>query len=140
MIANQTRARTQQQGRRAEEQKAEGADMAKTPLVYDPEKYTYRVIWSDEDHEHVGLCTEFPSLSHLADTPGKALKGIVALVIAVLEDMSKSKETPPMPLSLQQFKGNIAVRVPPERHRELVMEAADAGVSLNRLISDKLAR
>jgi hypothetical protein len=70
---------------------------------------------------------------------GTAQPGIIALVGDVLDDMTKSKETPPAPLSLQQFKGNIAVRVPPERHRELVMEAAEAGVSLNRLISDKLA-
>ncbi|PJA42533.1 MAG: toxin-antitoxin system HicB family antitoxin, partial [Lysobacterales bacterium CG_4_9_14_3_um_filter_62_6] len=27
--------------------------------------YTYRVIWSDEDVEFVGLCAEFPSLSWL---------------------------------------------------------------------------
>jgi len=108
--------------------------------LYNPEKYTYRVIWSDEDQEHVGLCTEFPSLSHLAPTVPEAINGIIALVGNVLEEMTKSKETPPAPLSLQQFKGNIAVRVPPERHRELVMEAAEAGISLNRLISDKLAR
>lgn len=25
--------------------------------------YTYRVTWSQEDGEHVGLCAEFPSLS-----------------------------------------------------------------------------
>lgn len=108
--------------------------------LYNPDKYTYRVVWSDKDQEHVGLCTEFPSLSHLAPTVREAIDGIVALVEDVLRDMVKSKETVPVPLSLQQFKGNIAVRVPPERHRELVMEAAEAGVSLNRLISDKLAR
>jgi hypothetical protein len=108
--------------------------------LYNPEKYTYRVIWSDEDQEHVGLCTEFPSLSHLAPTAPEALNGIVALVGCVLEDMTKAKELPPAPLSLQQFKGSIAVRVPPRRHRELMMEAAEAGISLNRLISDKLAR
>jgi hypothetical protein len=28
-----------------------------------PEQYSYRVIWSAEDNEFVGLCTEFPSLS-----------------------------------------------------------------------------
>ena len=108
--------------------------------LYNPEKYTYLVIWSNEDQEHVGLCTEFPSLSHLAPTVPDAINGIIALVGNVLEEMVKSREMPPAPLSLQQFKGNIAVRVPPERHRELVMEAAEAGVSLNRLISDKLAR
>src|SRR5450830_1095471 len=38
--------------------------------------YTYRVTWSPEDGEHVGLCAEFPSLSWLAKTPEAALKGI----------------------------------------------------------------
>ena len=108
--------------------------------LYKPDKYTYRVIWSEEDQEHVGLCAEFPSLSHLAETGPAALAGIMKLVGTVLSDMVRSKEEIPEPLSLRQFKGNIAVRVPPERHRELAMEAAEQGVSLNRLISDKLAR
>ena len=30
--------------------------------------YTYRVTWSVEDNEYVGLCAEFPSLSWLAGT------------------------------------------------------------------------
>ncbi len=29
----------------------------------DKDRYTYRVTWSDEDGEYVGLCAEFPSLS-----------------------------------------------------------------------------
>ena len=103
-----------------------------------PEKYTYRVMWSEEDEEHVGLCAEFPSLSWLAETHGEALNGIVELVAGVLKDMARSKEPIPEPLSLRRFKGNIALRVPPEQHRELAMEAAEQGVSLNRLISKKL--
>jgi predicted HicB family RNase H-like nuclease len=31
------------------------------------------------------------------------------------------------------------VRVPPELHRRLALEAAESGVSLNRLASDKLS-
>lgn len=30
---------------------------------------TYRVTWSAEEGEHVGLCAEFPSLSWLAVSP-----------------------------------------------------------------------
>ena len=104
------------------------------------EKYTYRVIWSEEDQEHVGLCAEFPSLSHIAPSVPVALNGIVALVADVVDDMIQSNETPPQPLSLQDFKGKIAVRVPPQLHRDLATEAAEQGVSLNRLISQKLAR
>lgn len=107
---------------------------------FNPEKYTYRVIWSEEDQEHVGLVAEFPSLSWLAPTAGEALNGIMKLVAEVLADMAKSKETPPTPLSLQRFSGKLLVRVPPEQHRELAMEAAEQGVSMNRLISKKLAR
>ncbi len=103
-----------------------------------PEKYTYRVMWSEEDGEHVGLCAEFPSLSWLAPSQAEALNGITKLVAGVLKDMKETKEKPPEPLSLRQFKGSIALRVPPEHHRELAMEAAEQGVSLNRLISKKL--
>jgi predicted HicB family RNase H-like nuclease len=104
------------------------------------EKYTYRVIWSEEDQEHVGLVAEFPSLSWLASSQGEALNGVTKLVAEVLADMAKAKETPPEPLSLKKYNGNIAVRVPPEQHRELAMEAAEQGVSMNRLISRKLSR
>jgi len=104
----------------------------------DPEKYTYRVMWSEEDPEYIGLCTEFPSLSRLAASQGDALSGITKLVADVLADMIKREEAVPEPLSLREFKGKIALRVPPEQHRELAMEAAEQGVSLNRLISKKL--
>ncbi|MEO6775216.1 MAG: toxin-antitoxin system HicB family antitoxin [Kofleriaceae bacterium] len=104
------------------------------------EKYTYRVIWSEQDQEHVGLVAEFPSLSWLAPTTVEALNGITKLVAEILADMVKSREQPPEPLSLKKFNGSIALRVPPAQHRELAMEAAEQGVSMNRLISQKLGR
>ena len=44
-------------------------------------EYTYKVIWSEEDGEYVGLCAEFPSLSWLADTQKAALQGIRDVVV-----------------------------------------------------------
>ena len=102
------------------------------------EKYTYRVIWSEEDQEHVGLVAEFPSLSWLAKSQGEALHGITKLVASTIADMVTHKEIPPEPLSLQNFSGKILVRVPPALHRDLAMEAEEQGVSMNRLISQKL--
>jgi predicted HicB family RNase H-like nuclease len=107
-------------------------------MATDPEKYTYRVMWSEDDEEYVGLCAEFPSLSWLSRTQGEALRGITRLVGDVVKDMARSKEPIPEPLSLRRFKGKLALRIPPEQHRELAMEAAEQGVSLNRLISKKL--
>ena len=42
--------------------------------------YTYRVTWSEEDGEYVGLCVEFPSLSWLSPTPEEAFSGIRRVV------------------------------------------------------------
>jgi hypothetical protein len=42
--------------------------------------YTYRVTWSEEDQEFVGLCAEYPSMSWLAQKPETALRGIRKIV------------------------------------------------------------
>ena len=103
------------------------------------DRYTYRVTWSEEDQEHVGLCVEFPSLSWLEVTPEKALKGISNLVHECISDMTSNGEEIPQPISLKKFSGKFMVRVPPEIHRHLSIQAAESGVSLNRLVSSKLS-
>ena len=101
--------------------------------------YTYRVTWSPEDGEHVGLCAEFPSLSWLAKTPQAALKGIQKVVGDVTADMLASGEPVPTALAEKNYSGEFRVRIPPMVHRQLAMLAAEQGVSLNRLASAKLA-
>ena len=101
--------------------------------------YTYRVTWSPEDGECVGLCAEFPSLSWLAATAEEAFSGIRRVVREVIEDMHANAETPPAPLADRAYSGRFLVRVPPEIHRALVLRAAEEGVSLNRLVSARLA-
>lgn len=101
--------------------------------------YTYRVTWSEEDGEFVGLCAEFPGLSWLAGTLEGALKGIARVVDDVVTDMRKNAEDVPQPLSARHYSGKFQVRIPPQRHRLLAMQAAEAGISLNRLVNDRLA-
>lgn len=103
------------------------------------DKYTYRVTWSEDDAEYVGLCAEFTSLSWLAQTPEAALKGIRKLVDEVISDMLSNDESVPEPIATKHFSGKFMVRVPPDVHRELAIQAAEAGVSLNRLASAKLS-
>lgn len=103
------------------------------------DRYTYRVTWSEEDQEYVGLCAEFPSLSWLGNTPEKALEGIRALVSRAVADMKRTGESVPDALSSRSYSGKFLVRVPPEVHRKLTIQAAESGVSLNRLVSSKLA-
>ncbi|MFM7533271.1 MAG: type II toxin-antitoxin system HicB family antitoxin [Rubrivivax sp.] len=100
--------------------------------------YTYRVTWSAEDNEHVGLCAEFPSLSWLAATPERALSGIRQVVADSVAEMKTSGEPVPEALADRKFSGRFMVRIPSSVHRALATEAAEQGLSINRLVSAKL--
>ncbi len=108
-------------------------------MVREIDKYIYRVMWSEEDGEFIGLCAEFPSLSWLAPTSEEALKGIRSVVEECVRDMVQNNEDIPVPISTRRYSGKFMVRVPPEVHRHLAVEAAESRVSLNRLVSVKLA-
>jgi len=104
-----------------------------------PDKYTYRVTWSDEDGEYVGQCAEFPSLSWLAPTPEAALGGIRETVAQVIQDMQATGEPIPEPLALKSYSGKFVVRTTPATHRLLAIQAAESQVSFNRLVNAKLS-
>ena len=103
------------------------------------DRFTYRVTWSEEDEEYVGLCAEFPSLSWLEKSPEKSLSGIRKLVKDTVADLKKAKEAIPDPISARSYSGKFMVRIPPEVHRMLAIKAAESGVSINRLVSSKLS-
>lgn len=107
-------------------------------MMVNYEHYTYRVTWSEEDGEYVGLCAEFPSLSYLDKKRATALEGIVDVVRQVVADMAENGEAVPEPLAEKTYSGKFQVRIPPHQHRMLAIQAAEEGVSLNRYISAKL--
>ncbi len=107
--------------------------------MIDHKHYTYRVTWSEEDGEHVALCAEFPSLSYLAETPAQALHSMLDIVKEVIIDMAENGEDVPQPFSDKAYSGKFQVRIPPEQHRNLAIQAAEMGISLNRHVSSKLA-
>ena len=109
-------------------------------MISEADKYTYRVTWSEEDEEFVGLCAEFPGLSWLAKSPDEAMKGIRSIINDCVQDMAKNGEEIPKPIATRQYSGKFLVRIPPEVHRQLATQAAEADVSLNRIASAKLAK
>jgi hypothetical protein len=66
-------------------------------LVCEATIFAYRVIWSDEDGEYVGLCAEFPSLTWLDSHQEGALAGIMKLVRETVAEMTSNGETAPIP-------------------------------------------
>ncbi|WP_062522741.1 type II toxin-antitoxin system HicB family antitoxin [Demequina silvatica] len=101
--------------------------------------FTYRVTWSPEDAEYVGTVAEFPSLSWLDADERAAFDGIRGLAAQVVQDLREAGEEVPEALADRSYSGKFQVRTTPARHRELAIAAAEAGVSMNRLVNDRLA-
>ena len=73
-------------------------------MTKETDRYTYRVMWSEEDGEYVGLCAEFGLLSHLDDTPEKAFSGIRDLVAFCVDDLRKEGAPVPEPFSHSELQ------------------------------------
>ena len=67
------------------------------------------------------------------------LSGIRKEVADVVEEMAESGESVPEALSEKKYTGRFKVRTPAIVHRTLATEAAAQGISINRLVSAKLA-
>ena len=87
----------------------------------------------------MGLCAEFPSLSWLTNSQTGALGGIRKVVAEVISDMKANDEPVPQPIATKHYSGEFTVRIPPDVHRELAIRAAEDKISVNRLVSAKLA-
>ena len=108
--------------------------------MIEQDRYTYRVTWSEEDEEYLGLCAEFPSVSWLADTPEETLHGIRQVIADIVMDLKANNEIIPKPISTKKYSGKFLLRIPPETHRQLAIEAAESGISLNRLVSSRVSQ
>ena len=67
------------------------------------------------------------------------LYSIRKVAAEVVDDLQANSEPVPEPLAIKSYTGKFLVRVPPDVHRNLAIEAAEAKVSLNRLVSAKLS-
>jgi len=106
---------------------------------HDTRDYLYSVVWSEEDKAFIGRVHEFPSLAAHGSTQAKALDEIRAVVKHAFDDLVESGEEVPEPFNKRSYSGKLNVRLPKYLHRQLAIEAAEEGVSLNQLISTKLA-
>lgn len=101
--------------------------------------YAYRIRWDGESERFVASCAEMPDVTFTSGSQLEAFVGIRNAVEAEVSRLAKSGEEAPEPLTERRYSGRILVRIPPELHRRLTIEAAEQHVSLNRLISNRLA-
>ncbi|MFG1801689.1 type II toxin-antitoxin system HicB family antitoxin [Micromonospora carbonacea] len=100
--------------------------------------YTYRVTWSADDREFLATCAEFPSLSWLASSQVGALQGLQDLLREVIADLAEQGEQVPQPIADRSYSGKFNLRVGESLHRELAIQAAEDGMSLNQYVIRKL--
>lgn len=92
----------------------------------------------DEDNEYLACFSEMPNVSAAGATPEEALRELERAWELMKEDYIVSGEEVPVAPSRKQYSGTFNVRVDKRLHRNLAMEAARSGISLNALIAKKL--
>lgn len=97
-------------------------------------------VFLDDDGEYLAHFAEMPHVSAFADTPEEALRELRIAWEGVKESYQKHGEPIPVAPARKEYSGQFNVRIDRRLHRALAMEAAKAGVSLNAIVSQKLAK
>ena len=97
-------------------------------------------VFLDEEGEYMAHFAEMPNVSAFAETPAKALKELSIAWRLMKESFTEHGEPVPVAPSRKTYSGQFNVRVDRRLHRSLAVEAAQAGLSLNALVAQKLAQ
>jgi predicted HicB family RNase H-like nuclease len=100
--------------------------------------YTYRLAWSVKGAEFVATVVEFPSLSWIAETREGALDGLTSMIEKVLQDMLTEGEEIPAPWDERTFSGKFNLRLGPDLHKKVALEAAERHESMNTYVLKQL--
>lgn len=97
-------------------------------------------MFLDEDGEYMAHFVELPNVSAFGESPEKAIAELATAWEGVKESYRKHGEPVPLAPAKKKYSGQFNVRIDKRLHRILAIEAAKAGISLNAIISQKLAK
>jgi predicted RNase H-like HicB family nuclease len=83
------------------------------------DKFTYCVVWSQDDNAHIAYCLEFPSIAAHGDTASKALIEIEKAVKASIKWMQEDGEYIPQPLKITKSEGQVTFQIPEVNYEEM---------------------
>jgi predicted RNase H-like HicB family nuclease len=99
-----------------------------------------RVLERDDDGHYSASILEFPGCYADGATADEAMSQLDLTLTSFIEVMLEEGKPIPEPISSQEFTGRVTLRIPAPLHREASLLAAGMGVSLNRFLSDAVAR
>ncbi len=96
-------------------------------------KYPINIFWSEEDGCYVATIPDFPNLSAFGETQEEAVADAKQVLQMAIESLERDGISPPQPKSfkIQQYSGQVRLRMPKSLHNELASIAENEGVSLN---------
>lgn len=97
-------------------------------------------VFLDDDGDYLAHFVEMPEVSAFGESPEQALHELKSAWEGVKESYRKHGEPVPLAPSRKAYSGQFNVRIDRRLHRALAIEAAKAGVSLNAIVSQKLAK
>lgn len=101
--------------------------------------FTLTLLFDDEG-DWLAHFAELPNISAFADTPGEAVEELKQVWEAVKESYLSRHEALPVAPANKEYMGRFSLRIDKRVHRALALEAAQAGISLNVLVAQKLAK
>ncbi len=102
------------------------------------EKYLKVVEWSDEDNCYIGTAPGLFVGGVHGKNEEKVFKDLCNVIDDVIKTMDKTGMTLPKPTINRKFSGKIALRIPPDLHKRVFINAIKNGESVNKLIQHKL--
>lgn len=96
-------------------------------------------LFRDEDGDWLAHFEELPNVSAFGDSPEQALHELKEAWEGIKESYLSRNEPFPIAPSKKEYSGQFNVRIDRRVHRSLAIEAAQAGVSLNALVAQKLS-
>lgn len=97
-------------------------------------------VFVDDDGDYLAHFVELPEVSAFGKTPEKALKELASAWEGMKLIYAEEGKPVPVAPSKKEYSGQFNVRIDRRVHRALAVEAAQAGVTLNALVSQKLAK
>ena len=97
-------------------------------------------VFLDDEGEWLAHFVELPNVSAFADTPDEAVNELRTAWELVKESYEEVGKPVPVAPANKNYSGQFNVRIDKRVHRALAVEAAQAGISLNALVAQKLAK
>ena len=106
----------------------------------EPIKYKVDIAWSNEDKCYIARMPELPGCVTEGETLEEAAVNAQEAIQSYLKSLDDKGRPLPNPIASKKFSGKIPLRIDPELHRQLAIQAHVDGNSLNKFIERKLKK